>query len=364
MLKKFTVFAWLSLMGTTALAATPQYTLRVALPRTPGAPIAPSTPVPATAPAAAWSLPSAPATTFGNAVVGANSQLALELKNTGTAQATLATPAFTGTDSSQFAVQSSTCTNVVAQGTCRLQLQFSPTSAGAKAATLTVDGKPLQYSGTGLPPPEPSSAMLMHFNGSFDDAYGTAVANINGTTLSSSSKFGTGTASFNGTNQGLMFSNQMFDFGAGDYTVEAWVRPRTGGGGHQSIVSNSWGWQLYWVSGKLSFYVSSSPTGPGYYSGMPLDTPAGSVPAGAWSHFAVVKYGSTLSIYVNGNKAATMPFTAVQVAPVYPASLGTIYTSPTATSYFYGGEIDEFRVTKNLARYTDNFTPAAQEFAR
>ena len=204
----------------------------------------------------------------------------------------------------------------------------------------------------------------MHFNGSFDDAYGTAVANINGTTLSSSSKFGTGTASFNGINQGLMFSKDLFDFGSADYTVEAWVRPRTGGGGHQSIVSNSWGWQLYWVGDKLSFYVSSSPTGPGYYSGMPLDTPAGSVPAGAWSHIAVVKYGPALSIYVNGNKAATMPFTAGQVTPVYPASLGTIYTSPTATSYFYGGEIDEFRVTKNLARYTGNFTPAAQEFAR
>jgi hypothetical protein len=198
---------------------------------------------------------------------------------------------------------------------------------------------------------------------SFVDEKGNGITALGGAAISAAyPAFGNGAANFNGTNQALAFSNQVFNFGSQDYTVEAWVRPATGNNALQTVMANSWGWQLYWGGSALSLYVSQSATGPGYYSGMPLTSASGSVPAGVWSHVAVVRSGSVLALYANGRLASSMPFTGAQVAPVFPASIGTIYTSATATSYYFAGQIDEVRVTKGQARYTGNFTPAAQEF--
>lgn len=216
------------------------------------------------------------------------------------------------------------------------------------------------------PQPDSTTALLLHMNGvpgssNFVDAKGNGITALGGAAISASYPvLGNGAASFNGASQALAFSNQVFNFGAQDYTVEAWVRPS--GGGLQTVLANSWGWQLYWGNASLSLYVSASATGPAYYSGMPLNSAAGSVPAGAWSHIAVVRSGSVLSLYTNGQLAKSIAFTGAQVAPVFPASVGTIYTSDAATSYYFAGQIDEVRVTKGLARYTSNFTPAVQEF--
>jgi hypothetical protein len=209
--------------------------------------------------------------------------------------------------------------------------------------------------------------MLLHMNGAagttnFIDEKGNGVASLGGAAISTAyPAFGNGAVNLNGTNQALAFSNEVFNFGAQDYTVEAWVRPAAGNNALQAVMASSWGWQLYWGGSSLSLYVSQSPTGPAYYGGMPL-TASGSVPAGAWSHIAVVRRGSVLSLYANGQLASSAPFSGAQVAPVFPASIGTIYTSNTATSYYFAGQIDEVRVTKGLARYNGSFTPEGQEF--
>jgi hypothetical protein len=218
------------------------------------------------------------------------------------------------------------------------------------------------------PQQDPATSLLLHMNGSpgsssFNDEKGNGVAVLGGTAISAAyPAFGNGAANFNGVNQALAFSNEVFNFDAADYTVEAWVRPATGNNALQTVIANSWGWQLYWGGSSLSLYISQSPTGPGYYGGMPLASAPGSVPAGSWSHLAVVRKGSTLSLYTNGRLASSMPFTGTQVPPVYPASIGAIYTSNSAPSYYFAGQIDEVRVTKSLARYNGNFTPESQEF--
>jgi hypothetical protein len=366
MFKKLTLAALCSMVCATCFAAAPTYTMRVALPKPADSavpPVVPSTP----AVVRAWTVPQNYSDTFESVLVGTSSHLMLELTNTGTSADSLATPSFTG--SPDFAVSGSTCTAVPTNGTCRLTLRFTPASESPQQATLNVAGKAVQYRGTGLRAPTVTSAMLLHMNGtagttSFSDAYGTAVTNIGGVQVTSAAKFGAGAARFNGANQGLVFSNETFNFGSADYTVEAWVKPRAGNSNLQSVISNSWGWQLYWGNSAFSFYVSSNPGGPGYYSGMPMNSAVGSAPAEAWSHVAVVRNGASLKLFVNGNLASSVPFTASQAAPLYPASLGVIYTSDTAASYYFGGDIDEFRITKNFARYTANFTPDSQEFVK
>lgn len=365
MFKKLSIAALCSLVCASCFAAAPTYTMRVALPKPAGAAVTPSAP---TTPSVvrAWALPQSYSDAFDSVLIGTSSQLALELTNSGTAVDTLPVPAFTG--SSDFAVSSSTCTSIPAKGTCRLNLRFTPSSEGPKQATLTVDGKVLQYRGTGLRAPDANTAMLLHMNGTtgsatFADAKGNSVTNVGGVQVTSASKLGSGAARFNGINQGLVVPNDVFNFGDADYTVEAWVKPRAGNNNLQSVIANSWGWQLYWgYGGAFSFYVSANAAGGNYHAGMPMNSSVGSAPAESWSHVAVVRHGSSLNLYVNGNRAVTVPFNAAQPAPVYPASLGVIYTNNSAMSYYFAGDIDEFRVTKNLARYTTNFTPDSQEF--
>lgn len=366
MFKKLSLAALCSIVCASCFAAAPIYTMRIALPKAADSAVTPANP---SAPSGvrAWAVPQSYSDTFDSVLIGASSQLMLELTNSGTGADTLSSPSFTG--SADFAVSSSTCTAVPVNGTCRLALKFTPTSENPQQATLNLAGKAVQYWGTGLRAPAVTSAMLMHMNGTagttgFSDAYGTSVTNVGGVQVTSAAKFGTGAARFNGSNQGLVFSNEAFNFGSADYTVEAWVKPRAGNSSLQSVISNSWGWQLYWGNGAFSFYVSANPSGPGYYNGMPMNSEAGSAPAEAWSHVAVVRNGASLKLYVNGSLASSVPFTASQVAPLYPASLGVIYASNTAAlSYYFGGDIDEFRITKNFARYTTNFTPDSKEFA-
>jgi len=364
-----TYFLKIPVPGLVAVTGAPSLPGVPSVPPVNPAPTAP--PVPAIpAPAAAWALVGTPETVFGEVALGSSAQRVINLTNSGTAEGTFVLPTFTGVDKAEFSLSGSTCAAVQPKAACQLTAVFAPVSAGPKAAALSLAGAQLQYSGAGLAPADPATAMLLHMNGpagstTFVDENGNGVSARGGASISTASpKFGTGAASFNGTNQSLVFSNELFNFGSADYTVEAWVRPATGNNSFQTLISNSWGWQLYWTAGSLSFYVSGSPTGPAYYGGMPMNTAAGSVPAGAWTHIAVVRKGNTLTLFTGGKASASVPFSAAQVAPRYPASLGAVYTDNTNHSYFFAGQMDEFRVTKNVARYSANFTPAVQEFAR
>ena len=59
--------------------------------------------------------------------------------NPGTAAVTLSTPTLTGTDASQFQVYQNGCGTTLAAGAaCTVGVQFKPTVAGSKTATLTV----------------------------------------------------------------------------------------------------------------------------------------------------------------------------------------------------------------------------------
>ena len=76
-----------------------------------------------------------------------------------------------------------------------------------------------------------------------------------------------------------------------------------------------------------------------------------------WFHFAVVRTGGVITIYVNGVAAGTS---------AYNGSLGTQPTfylggvpGHSATNPFY---VQDIRITKGIARYTGNFTPPAALF--
>ena len=79
------------------------------------------------------------------------------------------------------------------------------------------------------------------------------------------------------------------------------------------------------------------------------------LPQNEWYHFALVRSGSTVKIYVNG----TADSTTRSDSNSYAFGSDTLHIGghPSLTSYGFQGYLDDFRLTIGLARYTSNFTP-------
>jgi hypothetical protein len=79
-----------------------------------------------------------------------------------------------------------------------------------------------------------------------------------------------------------------------------------------------------------------------------------------WHHYAVVKYGSVLTLYVDGVGGATTgaPSTALVDGITGPSIGGA--GGPSVNSF--NGWLDEIRFSKGIARYTANFTPPNSPF--
>jgi YD repeat-containing protein len=149
---------------------------------------------------------------------------------------------------------------------------------------------------------------------------------------------------------------------ASDFTIEMWVY-RLGSNANSSRLWNPDGdypSDVYLgidASGNLVSYGSSGGLSWdrwAFASGIP-------VPTGIWKHLALVRSGGTVTLYLDG------------VGTVMTTSLGTTALFDANYPHAIGGQsrdldrglngyIDDFRITKGLARYTANFTPPAQVF--
>lgn len=88
-------------------------------------------------------------------------------------------------------------------------------------------------------------------------------------------------------------------------------------------------------------------------------TSTNSITYGEWLHFAVVQQGAVTSIYVGGVLFAQGSIWR-QVAPYFGLRMASFcYPNFRNQSEAY---FDEFRLTKNIARYTSDFTPLTRQF--
>ena len=142
--------------------------------------------------------------------------------------------------------------------------------------------------------------------------------------------------------------------GSGNFTIECWAYPITLSG-QQGIVnitntssSGSDGLAIYFDTGsKISFWVNGN--------GGTATTTA-TYTSGTWYHIALVRSGSTNTLYVNGVSSATNSSTPTSSTPAY--GIGRIYNDN--TSYSMNGYISDVRITKGIALYTSNFVPPTQ----
>lgn len=159
-------------------------------------------------------------------------------------------------------------------------------------------------------------------------------------------KFGTGSLLLDGTGDYIRYPDDPdWDFGTGDFTVEAWIniavlndpspivgRLNPGAGGVA--------WGLRVVTGPTRLYFYSGGTAFLYnWAGGTLST---------WHHVAATRSGTTLSVYANGTRLGSGTNSTnlgASTAVVYVGTDGL-------TTSFFNGKIDDLRITKGVARYT------------
>lgn len=157
------------------------------------------------------------------------------------------------------------------------------------------------------------------------------------------------------TGSGYLTTANSSDFAfPGNFTIDFWFYPGSTGSG-QALFSNtnmaagSDGIGIE-TAGIAAFNVYGQ-----YTSDWAVNfaTSTNSFVANTWQHLALVRNGSTITVYVNGTSVGSGTYAGSITSASNPFNIG----NEVSHSYIYNGYIDEFRVSKGIARWTGNFTP-------
>jgi hypothetical protein len=161
-------------------------------------------------------------------------------------------------------------------------------------------------------------------------------------------KYGTGSIEFDGSGDYLDIpGSEELNFGSGDFTMEFWLNLNSSG--LQAITdprnSDNDNALLVWInsSGQVYYYTGGSQRIVGTTV---LNT-------GQWYHVALVKNSGTTTLYLDGTSEGSFSDSLTYIKPT-TFRIGQRFAS---TPYNLDGYLDEFRITKGVARYTTNFTP-------
>ncbi|MBM3245756.1 MAG: LamG domain-containing protein [Candidatus Omnitrophica bacterium] len=206
--------------------------------------------------------------------------------------------------------------------------------------------------------------LLLHFNGvngstSFvDSSFSSHSVTPNGDAQidTAQSKFGGASGLFDGNGDFLTLDDHAdWAFENGDFTIDFWME-------FKSLAPSPY---LYYqrINDTNRFQVDITATNLVQLSivnnGTTVAFLRGITPLQvyAWYHFAIVRNGDTISLYLNGvleSSVASALACNDLPAPVYIAG------------YVLGGDfngwLDEFRVSKGIARWNSNFTPPTEEY--
>jgi hypothetical protein len=189
---------------------------------------------------------------------------------------------------------------------------------------------------------------------------------------SSNSAFGSAIA-FDGTGDYLSVPvNSDLSFGTSDFTIECWIYIVANSSPNQDTnrPAQLLGTSLSSFGGTfIEFQIAgtSATTGTGIsftnaVSGSSSTSVVytGTIAKTTWHHVALVRSGTTTSIYLNGTSVASGTLSNQTINQVHPIWVGG-QNLPNYNHYF-NGYIDDLRITKGVARYTSNFTPPAAPF--
>lgn len=173
-------------------------------------------------------------------------------------------------------------------------------------------------------------------------------------------KFGTHSLQLDSTiSYAYVANDARFQFGTGHWTIEGWAHGTTSNLDYMMGLwsgASDWSYIIFYNVGVLSLFLSTTGS-----NAIAVEA-AWSAVVGQYYHIAADFDGTTYRLYVDG----------VIIASSAP---GSPYSLHPSTSPFYmgcqpgqfqtwNGRLDEFRVTKGVARYAGAFTPPTAAFPR
>ena len=186
---------------------------------------------------------------------------------------------------------------------------------------------------------------------SYPDVYAAATSTTGSPTVSTS---GSGSYSSDGSTTYLNYGNQTaLHLGSGSFTVEMWLYKNantaymtacgdfpSGSTNTFMILGDATGTKIGWYNGAANAFTLTSTT---------------SLAISTWYHVAVVRSGTTLTLYINGVSEGS-----TTLSTDYNASTSFfIGQTPELTAgRYWNGYISNFRMVKGTAVYTSNFTPS------
>lgn len=211
----------------------------------------------------------------------------------------------------------------------------------------------------------PTNKTVLHITG--DSIYdyapipNTFTLNGNLAVNTTTKQFGTGSLSFDGTGDYLTASyNSQLNVGSSDFTLEFWMyvnvlptawkrvfsimNPAIAVAADEGLIieiSNTNKVAAVFTSGSTAYNITD-PT---------------ALVATTWTHWAMVKSATTMTLYKNGTSvgSVTIPSgTAVNFSSLFQLYLGRW---PGDVARDFNGYIDDLRLINGAAMYTGNFTP-------
>ena len=236
-------------------------------------------------------------------------------------------------------------------------------------SNFRITGGTALYTATFTPPtapltPSANTGLLVNgMNAGIYDA--TAINDMetvgNAQVSTAVSKFGGSSVAFDGTGDYLTSNalSDLYAFGTGDFTIEMWFnlssfaslqilydsRPTSTDGLYPLIYVASGGGSVIWQISAVARITGTA-----------------TLSTGVWYHVAVSRSSGSTKMFLNGTQiGSTYADTNAYLnsGTTRPFIGGSSYTAGTLT---VNGYIDDFRITKGVARYTTNFTPPTQAF--
>jgi len=238
---------------------------------------------------------------------------------------------------------------------------------GYIAGLRFVKGTALYTSSFAIPASPPTAVtntqLLTNFTnaGIYDNTAKNVLETVGNAQISTTqSKWGGTSMSFPATNGNYAISppnQQNFLFGTGQFTIEAWVYPTAFTNSAAGLFSYGvaggyidWNLELN-TSGTVS-YIDNNAIRFSSSSNLTLNT---------WTHVCLARTSSTVTLYFNGVSVGTYSTINNISGGSTSAQLyvGTGAQIPGSRQFI--GYIDDFRITKGVARYVTSFTPPTSQ---
>jgi len=211
-----------------------------------------------------------------------------------------------------------------------------------------------------------ATTLLLHMDGAdasttFTDSSAsphTATAVGNAQLDTAQSKFGTASGLFDGTGDYLTLDGSSdFAFSTGNFTIDFWFRlasvaanvvfydsrPATTDGAYVA---------LYTTPTKVALYVS----------GVTQITGTTTLTTSTWYHLALTRSSGSTKLFLNGlQEGSTWTDTTTYLNGASRPTIGT--DGHTVANQNMNGWLDEFRVVKGGARWTQEFTPPTSAYS-